>query len=481
MSQPNIVFLLSDQHNADIMGWRDDPWVRTPNFDALASQGTALTNCYCASPLCVPSRSSLLSTLLPQRMGIFTNDQCLPSDRITFVHELAIAGYRTVLTGRMHFKGPDQRHGFHERLVGDIGNTNWGADKPSKGKREYHIYGAGHRSLEESAPGASRILFYDRAVIDGACQRMKDHDGVKPLFMTVGLYGPHNPYVCDKERFDHHYRTLPRPTPSPVPDDLHPDVRKAYERTDMLNPDPEAVHRSRAAYYGLVETLDDHLGRLMAAARDAFGEDVVFVYGSDHGDMAGSHGTFWKQSFYDGASKVPLMISGKDIGSGARLDTPTSLMDLGPTLLSVGKAEAMIETDGVDLWPAILGEQELDDDRVVISQLANRQPAQRPGAMIRRGRYKLIYHDIHDPRPQLFDMEEDPNEQTDLGVAPDGKLQNLIESLCARLREDWDPEAADHVAKLGTKHMRRLHLFDKEHPDLPSSAWRGDFDEVRLS
>ena len=116
----HIVFLFSDQHNPNVAGFAGDPWVRTPNLDRLAASGTVFGNCYCASPLCVPSRAAMLSSRLPSNTGIINNFQCLPSDRVTFVHSLAIAGYDTVLSGRMHFIGPDQRHGYEKRLVGDI-------------------------------------------------------------------------------------------------------------------------------------------------------------------------------------------------------------------------------------------------------------------------------------------------------------------------------------------------------------------------
>jgi choline-sulfatase len=354
MKRPNhIIFLLSDQHNADCMAWRGDPWLRTPAFDRLAAEGAACTSTYCGSPLCVPSRSSLLATRLPQATGVFTNDQCLPSDRIIFVHELGNAGYRTVLCGRMHFKGPDQRHGFHERLVGDIGDTNWSGRKAGAGARAFGGYGAGHKVLAEAGPGRSRVMAYDEAVIDAACQRIADQPADEPLFLTVGTYGPHSPYVCDPERFAYYYEALPRLSPEALPEELHPAVRDAYERMGMVSPDAEAMHRARAAYYGLVETLDGHLARLRAAAQAAFGDEVLFVYSSDHGDMASSRGLFWKQNFYEGAVRVPLLVAGPGISAGHRLAEPTSLMDLGVSLLSAAGAEAMIETDGENLWPAL--------------------------------------------------------------------------------------------------------------------------------
>jgi len=123
MPQKHIVFLLSDQHNPTVAGFAGNAFARTPNLDRLAASGAIFDNCYCSSPLCVPSRASMLSALLPSRTGIFNNFQCLPSDKVTFAHCLSVAGYETVLCGRMHFIGPDQRHGFETRLVGDITPT----------------------------------------------------------------------------------------------------------------------------------------------------------------------------------------------------------------------------------------------------------------------------------------------------------------------------------------------------------------------
>ena len=131
--QPNIVFILSDQHNPRVAGYEGDAWVRTPNLDRLAQSGARLANCYCGSPLCVPSRVAMLSSLLPSRTGVYNNNQSLHSDIPTFVHCLTLAGYDTVLSGRMHFIGPDQRHGYKERLVGDLTAVRLGVRNPSFG------------------------------------------------------------------------------------------------------------------------------------------------------------------------------------------------------------------------------------------------------------------------------------------------------------------------------------------------------------
>ena len=123
---PDILFFISDQHDARRMGWAGDEIVRTPHMDAMAAAGTACTAAYCNSPLCVPSRCALMSGQLPSRTGIFTNGGELPADVPTMGHLMGAAGYRTTLCGRMHFHIPAAYHGFDRQLVGDITAANWG-------------------------------------------------------------------------------------------------------------------------------------------------------------------------------------------------------------------------------------------------------------------------------------------------------------------------------------------------------------------
>ena len=198
-------------------------------------------------------------------------------------------------------------------------------------------------------------MVFDQTVIDAACERIAQQPVDHPLFMTVGLYGPHSPFVCEPSKFAYYYDKLPRIAPADIGEDLHPAIKAYYEQMRMVDPDEEAMHRARAAYYGAVETLDGYVGTLRAAAEQAFGDNVIFVYGSDHGDMAGSHGTFWKQLFYEGAVRVPLMFAGAGIPAGHRVPEATSLMDLGVTLISIAGGDPMVETDGEDLWPVLQG------------------------------------------------------------------------------------------------------------------------------
>jgi len=351
--------------------------------------------------------------------------------------------------------------------VGDIGDTTWGGRVPEK--KLYKRYGGDARVLLEAGPGVCRGPAYDRAVTDAACARLREHDAEKPLFLTVGLHGPHSPFCCDRDRFAHYYDALPRLPVGPRPEDVHPAVRDHLELHEMLDPDPEAFHRARAAYYGMVETVDEHVGRIRESA-GRLGKDVLFVYASDHGDLAGAHGMFWKCMMYDGSAKVPMLAAGCGLPAGRRIEEPTGLVDLGVTLLSACGAEAMLETDGEDLWPVLRGEAEADPARAVVSQYANSYSAQPPVGMIRRGRHKLIAYGGF-CRPQLFDMAADPAEVHDLAAEPTAEARAVLHDLSAVLYRNWEPDAANRTAKLATEHARRLHPFHRDIDGLMPEVW----------
>ncbi len=463
----HILFILSDQHNASVMGCAGNTIVSTPNLDHLAARGTSLEACSCASPLCVPSRSSLLSTLLPSRTGVFTNAQCLPSDRLTFVHQLALSGMHTVLAGRMHFKGPDQRHGFRERLVGDIGDTHWGYREP--GHPLFRCYGGEARALEEACGGESHVLAYDREVTRAACEYLESWDAETPLFLTVGFYGPHNPYVCPPDLFQKYMERLPDEPEMPAEETLHPAVREHLKWTGVQTLPPEVFRRSKAAYYGMIEQMDRHIGRILEAAR-SLGDDVLIVYASDHGDMAGEKGLFWKSVLFEGAVRVPVLMQAPDIPPGIHLRTPTSLMDIGPTLLAAVGAEAMRESDGVNLWPALRRGEEPATERPIVSQYCIHRPPH--GAMVRKGPWKLIRFIGHE-RPQLFHLDQDPGEEVDLAVNPDANTQDILAELNKYLDEVWDPEFALETARSSRFHSQRLVKFHQlEQKDMPDVWWQ---------
>lgn len=473
--KPNIIYILSDQHNPEVLGHAGDPYVRTPNLDRLLNDGVSLENCYCASPLCVPSRSALLSGLLPCHTGIYNNMQALRSDQATFVNALTVGGYETVLSGRMHFVGPDQRHGFEKRLVGDITPSHIGGDN------EQEIYGDFKRSsgqnttsIAKSGPGHSAVLDFDRDVADAACSVIRNHDGKRPLFLTVGFYGPHCPYIAPPELYKHYFDTLP--VPEPITDEyrsnIHPAIREWYANRNLETVATEDVRRIRAAYYTMVEYLDGLIGQIVETVASSFDPaNTLIIYGSDHGDNIGSHGLFWKTNFYDGSSRVPLAFSWPGrIPAGVRLGGVCSLLDLAPTLLGITGAPALPRYDGVDISRHLFTGEEMPEDRVVIAECSDIK-GDNPSAMARSGRYKLVVHAGHS-QPQLFDMESDPDEENDLGGDPAARW--VAENLRDHLYRYWTPDRAITELEYAKRHFKIMREWVEVVKPAPIEEWRGD-------
>lgn len=473
--KPNMIYILSDQHHAGVMGCGGDAYVRTPCLDDLRERSTMLEQCYCAAPLCVPSRSSILTGLLPTHTGVYNNMQCLSSDKATFVNLLTIAGYETVLSGRMHFVGLDQRHGYEKRLVGDITPCFIGGDN------EEEIYGSFKRSsgqnltsIKKSGAGHSAVLDFDRDVADAACDYLRNRRDERPLFMTIGFYGPHCPYIAPKELYDYYYEILPE-----LPDmteeerkNLHPAILRWYENRRMEEVKKEDVRRIRAAYYAMVEYMDSLVGEVLKAVEETLGLDnTLIVYTSDHGDNIGEHGLFWKTNFYDGAARVPAMFSWKGhVKENESIGGITSLMDLAPTLLEVGEAPCLPLCDGRSLWESLTTGKEVDLQRSVLSMCSDIK-GDNPSAMVRKGRYKLVVHAGY-PEYQLFDMETDPGEFCDLGKKEEYKT--IAEELRRELHGSWEEKEMLQRLEADKQHFRYMkQWYDQVKPPLVEE-WRGD-------
>lgn len=454
--KPNIVYVLSDQHNPLVMGCAGDPYVRTPNLDALRARSVSLDNCYCAAPLCVPSRSAMLSGLLPCHNGVYNNMQCLSSDKATFVTSLAVGGYETVLSGRMHFVESDQRHGFEKRMVGDITPCYIGGDN------ETEIYGDFRRSsgqnttsIKKSGAGHSAVLDFDRDVADAACDYLRTRTDDRPLFLTVGFYGPHCPYIAPKELYDYYYDILPElHDTSEEKASIHPAMRQWYENRNLSVVTPEDIRRIRAAYYAMVEYMDGLTGQVLKAVEETLGlENTIILYGSDHGDNIGEHGLFWKTNFYEGAARVPMMFSWKGhFAENVGISGPASLLDIAPTLVKLAGAPELPAYDGRDLTDVLCSGEEPPEGRAVVS-LCSDIKGDEPSAMVRRGPYKLICHAGYE-QCQLFDLERDPDEVHDLGQ--DVAYRDVILSLRHELDGLWDAETAQRELAAARAHVKLM-------------------------
>lgn len=455
--QPDILLLYSDQHAAQIAGFAGDAVVRTPHLDALAADGVRMTNAYCPSPICLPSRMSFLTGRAPADQSCWTNRDILPSGIPTFAHSLGAAGYAPWLAGRMHSIGPDQMRGYTRREVGDhspnwLGGTAHDLGPLSRANDPWR------ESLVASGPGRSAYETYDSAVTEAAVAMLREageqrRNGIeRPVALTVGWILPHAPYVCDPALYDHYAACVQPPAlPPPSEGEEHPHYR--WWRTDRGIADATApeIARARAAYYGLVETLDAQVGRVLSALEEAgLAETTLVVYLSDHGEHLGERGLWWKSTLYDESAKVPLVLRGPGLPRGETRDSVVNLTDLTATLLDLAQAPALPGAQGRS-FAGILREAAAPWHDQTFSEYVNdgvppwaggREVVQR---MVRRGRYKYIYH--HGLPGQLFDLVDDPDEICDL--AGDPTYASVADRLRGLVLSDWDPDAI--LATLGRR------------------------------
>lgn len=484
MSKPNLIFIVSDQHRGDWMGCAGNRLVSTPHMDRLAQEGVLFSRAYCNSPLCVPSRMSMLTGLAPLHTQVFSNSDILRSDLPTFVHTLGLAGYETVLGGRMHFVGPDQRHGFQRRLVGDITHCYPGGPRTDYGVLK-GASGQGLKSIRTAGPGASPVLDYDEQVIS-ACEAFLTEKAdafsgpdASPLFLTVGLYGPHHPYVCPRPYYDRARAAMETDYLPPADaEPLHPWFAQWAERLRAREISDEQLKIARACYAGLISLTDTYIGRIVEAAKRLPG-DTWIVYTSDHGDMAGDRGMFWKRNMLEGAVRVPMIWSplrqegpGPKLGRGLLVKAPVSLLDLSPTFARIADAQALPHQDGHDLLQLLegtesskLGKWKLRPIRI---ELANSQDG-----VIRtviRDRMKLIHFDGFETHV-LFDLENDPLETNNVWGSPVYKTARE-ELLQLALDGQWQPAAIRERIASQEANLHYLTAWGKQVGMGQSDLWQ---------
>lgn len=457
--RPNVLIIMSDQHNRGFMGCAGHPLVQTPNLDALAGCGTLFTQAYCNSPLCGPSRMAFMSAQLPSSINCLTNTDPLDSNVPTFAHAFAAAGYETVLCGRMHFEGPDQRHGFQRRLVGDVCPR---IDDTTSAPPLRHVLGdlssttgPNTVSIKLSGAGESGYLEYDRVVTKRAVEWLTargKQTGASPFLLTVGYVQPHAPFVAPQDDFqlyDAKITTADLPAPGPRP--LHPELQRLRGRAGLDDPQraptQEEERRARVAYHGMCTFLDRQVGQVLdGLATSGMAANTIVVYLSDHGEMLGEHGMWWKHTFFESSVGVPLIMAGPGIPAGETIRKNVSLIDIGPTLLDLCQAPQIPSAAGRSfrcLWD---GNADLWPDEVVAENLwpANSTTLHR---MLRRGKWKLNTYQGFEP--ELYDVENDPCEQANL--AADQQFKSVIDDLSRRLDQVGDSrQIVDRLARNAT-------------------------------
>ena len=443
--QPNILIIMVDQFNGTFFPDGPADFLHAPNLKALAARSARFSNNYTASPLCAPGRASFMSGQLPSRTGVYDNAAEFQSSIPTYAHHLRAAGYATCLSGKMHFVGPDQLHGFEERLTTDIypADFGWTPDYRKPGERIdwwYHnlgsVTGAGVAEITNQMEYDDEVAFFAEQKLY-EFSRVSDDAARRPWCLTVSFTHPHDPYVARRKYWDL-YEGCPElePEVGVIPydkQDAHSQRLYTASDYDSFSITPEQVRRSRRGYFANISYIDDHVGGLLSVLeRTRMADNTIVVFCSDHGDMLGERGLWFKMSFLEGSARVPLTIAGKGIAPGP-IRQPTSNLDITPTLCALAGIDmSAIKpwTDGQSLKPLIDGEGRAEP--VLMEYAAEGSYA--PLVGIREGRHKFIHCEI-DP-PQLFDLESDPHELNNLAADP--AHAGLVAAFMEKVRARWD-------------------------------------------
>lgn len=454
-SRPNLLYIHTDQHNPFVTGCYGDPVVATPNLDRLAAGGAIFDATYCCSPICVPSRMSMLTGRHPYQNQVWTNLHGLDSAIPTLPHALGAAGYRSVLAGRMHVRGPDQLHGYADRLVGDhnpnyIGGT-WndmgvlvGTETPVR------------KTVQTSGPGQVAYQIHDEEVTAAAVNFLNQY-GVQqragqaqdPFSLSVGYMLPHPPYVPRRADFERYAGRVPMPRkPIPFEQVSHPFLRLWRQHTHTEAVTEAEVVNTRTAYWALVDVVDRMVGQVLDALRaNGLAENTLVVYTSDHGDMLGEQSLWWKHLFYEESIRVPLILSWPGvIPPHQRCDRVVSALDVNATMLDALDAPALPGSPGRSLMglvsdrPTTRAVAPQDWQDTAYAEYCEDQYSPPGGCyhrMVRQNEWKLIYY--HGYAPQLFNLQEDPDELVDR--AGDPATHAICRELTAQVLREWDPVA----------------------------------------
>ncbi|WP_420859091.1 sulfatase-like hydrolase/transferase [Marivivens marinus] len=417
------------------------PIARTRNLAALAARGVQFTNAYTPSPICVPARSCLMTGLYTSTTGCYDNGDPYHSFIPTFAHYLTNAGYETILSGKMHFVGADQLHGFKRRLNTDIYPSGfiWSYPLLDPNDPEAMAFDfAPQYQARNIGPGWSLELQYDEETHFRALEYLR-HAPDGPFMLTVSYTNPHPPYIVPRKYWEM-YKDADLPLPQ-YPDDMdenYSEFDRAFIRWYGL--DRKSIRNSedliamRRGFAALTHYVDDKLGELLEVLDEqGLRDNTVVIFTSDHGEMLGEKGLIQKRSLYEWSARIPLII---DIpgNAPASIDTPVSLLDLPATLVDMAGQTLARPMEGRSLLPALRGAPL--PDVPVISEYHG-EGIMRPSFMVRQGAWKMIY--CHGSAPQLFNLETDPGEWDNR--AGDPSVAEIEAALLSVITDGFDLEA----------------------------------------
>ncbi|MEM9575116.1 MAG: choline-sulfatase, partial [Pseudomonadota bacterium] len=321
-SKPNILLIMADQLAPHFTACYGNKIAKTPHMDALADRGMRFDAAYCNSPLCAPSRFSFMSGQLISRIAAYDNASEFKATVPTFAHYLKALGYRTCLSGKMHFVGPDQKHGFEDRVTTDIYPSDfaWTPDWEAHDERIDKWYHNMQTVKESGMAHATYQIDYDDEVGYAANRWLFNHARNKrggedaPFAMVASFIHPHDPYVARPEWWNlYSDDEIDMPEHVLAPEDQDPFSRRVMDGIEASYTPltQEEIIRARRAYYANVSYFDSKIGQLVQTL-DEIGEldNTIVIVTADHGDMLGERGLWYKMNFFEHSARVPLVMAG---------------------------------------------------------------------------------------------------------------------------------------------------------------------------
>ncbi|MEM7130712.1 MAG: sulfatase-like hydrolase/transferase [Chloroflexota bacterium] len=449
--RPNILLLFSDEHSFRFMGHRSaeaggEP-VHTPNLDRLAAQSTVFNSAYCQMPLCTPSRICMLAGREVRNCGAWNNKAIFPPDVPSLPSTLAESGYTTCLVGKMHFGGNRQFNGFQHRPYGDLTGLTGHQWEPLSAEDRNGIVvrtrDAGVTEIPESK--MQEVVVAEETLAFLREQRHATPD--KPWFLCASLSRPHFPLTAPRRFFEMYYPDNVTEPKVPAQGDAynHPmsvGMRKGFQVERI---DHNEMMRARAAYFACVSYLDEIIGDLLVRMEHAgLLENTIIVYTTDHGEMAGEHGAWWKNAWYEACTHIPMLISTPEQRTGQQsaqsIDTPVGLIDLFPTFCGLAGAEQPQGLDGADLSSVVVGNGTAPDRPIFVDNLIPRWGEGTEFRAICWRHYKYIT--FRNAPALFFNLADDPGEQMNLLYRATDVDKDALDYLQTVAKETMDFEAA---------------------------------------
>ncbi len=457
---------MADQLTAKALGCYGNTEVKSPHIDRLADEGVLFESSYCSSPLCTPARYAFMTGQNISQCGGYDNAAYMPATMPTFAHYMRLMGYKTCLSGKMHFVGADQLHGFEDRLTTDIypADFGWIPDWTNPHER-IDLWYHNMSSIKQAGVASITNQFaYDDEVGAQSMRAIYDHarsEDERPLCLVTSFIHPHDPYATRQKYWDLYSDvdiSLPSVTrPGADQQDAHNRRLEKVIALDAVDVSDEDIINARRAYYGNISYIDEWLGRLRTTLDDCgMGEDTTIIFTSDHGDMLGEFGLWYKMSFREWSCRTPMIVHRPNRFASGRVDPPVAQVDVLPSLIDIAhegtgaaRPDAIDPLSGRSLVALCDGDESNDPGFCVSEYLAEGTAA--PMLMMRRDKYKFITCPT-DP-DQLFNLEDDPHELNNLA----SETSDLLLNFQQQAADYWDVEAVQQKVIMSQQRRRSVH------------------------